>query len=39
MADQLDTQQIQTSISRLLGEVAKHLAFFLETILPSLVEG
>ena len=38
MADPLDTQQIQTSISRLLGEAAKQLASFLETILPSLVE-
>jgi len=38
MADLLDTQQIQTSISRLLGEAAKQLAFFLETILPSLVD-
>ena len=38
MADPFDTQQIQTSISRLLGEAAKQLASFLETILPSLVE-
>jgi len=38
MADPLDTQQVQTSISRLLGEAAKQLAYFLETILPSLVE-
>jgi ATP-dependent helicase HepA len=38
MADPLDTQQVQTSISRLLGEAAKQLASFLETILPSLVE-
>ncbi len=38
MADLLDTQQIQTSISRLLGEAARQLASFLETILPSLVE-
>ncbi len=38
MADQLDSQSLQNSISRLLNEAAKQLAVFLETILPSLVE-
>ena len=38
MAEQLDAQHIQTSISRLLGEAANRLAFFLETLLPSLFE-
>jgi len=38
MADQLDAQHIQTSISRLLGEAAIQLAFYLETALPSLFD-
>jgi ATP-dependent helicase HepA len=38
MTDQLDAQQINISMSRLLSKAAKHLAPFLEEMLPSLFE-
>jgi len=38
MADQFDDQHIQATISKLLSEVARHLALFLEKVLPSLFE-
>jgi len=38
MADKFDTQFIQATISKLLSEVARQLAFFLEKVLPSLFE-
>ncbi|MEK6777720.1 MAG: helicase-related protein [bacterium] len=39
MADQFDDQHIQVTISKLLSEVARQLALFLEKVLPSLFEG
>jgi hypothetical protein len=38
MADQFDDQHIHATISRLLSEVARQLALFLEKALPSLFE-
>jgi len=38
MADQFNDQHIQTTISKLLGEVAKQLTLFLEKVLPTLFE-
>jgi len=38
MAGLLDDQNTQATLSRLLGEVAKYLAMFLERELPSLFE-
>lgn len=38
MDDILDDQHIQAGISKLLSQVAKQLALFLEKELPSLFE-
>ncbi len=38
MPDQFDDQYIQATISKLLSETARHLALFLEKVLPSLFE-
>lgn len=38
MAHQFDDQHIQATISKLLSEVSRQLALFLEKVLPSLFE-
>ena len=38
MADRIDGQHIHASITRLLGETAKHMVLFLEKELPSIFE-
>jgi SNF2 family DNA or RNA helicase len=38
MADQINGQAIQTSISKLLSEATRQLALFLEGVLPSIFE-
>ena len=38
MVDQFDDQHTQATISKLLSEVARYLALFLEKELPSLFD-